>query len=50
MGNIGGIHVAVSPEVILIAFVTAIVLAIAASVIPVWYIARVRPAEVLRNE
>ena len=49
-GNIGGIHVAVSPEVLLIAFVTAIVLAIAASVIPVWYIARVRPAEVLRNE
>jgi putative ABC transport system permease protein len=49
-GSIGGIHVAVSPEVILIAFGTAIILAIIASVIPVWYIARVRPAEVLRNE
>jgi putative ABC transport system permease protein len=49
-GSIGGIHVAVSPEVVIIAFVSAIILAIAASVIPVWYIARVRPAEVLRNE
>jgi putative ABC transport system permease protein len=49
-GNIGGIHVAVSPEVVIIAFASAIILAIAASVIPVWYIARVRPAEVLRNE
>ena len=49
-GSIGGIHVAVSPEVIIIAFGTAIILAIIASVIPVWYIARVRPAEVLRNE
>jgi putative ABC transport system permease protein len=49
-GSIGGIHVAVSPEVLLIAFGTAIILAIIASVIPVWYIARVRPAEVLRNE
>jgi putative ABC transport system permease protein len=49
-GSIGGIHVAVSPEVLLIAFGTAVILAIAASIIPVWYIARVRPAEVLRNE
>ena len=49
-GTIGGIHVAVSPDVILIAFGTAIVLAIIASSIPVWYIARVRPADVLRNE
>ena len=49
-GSIGGIHVAVSPEVVIIAFASAIILAIAASVIPVWYIARVRPAEVLRNE
>ena len=37
-------------EVVIIAFASAIILAIAASVIPVWYIARVRPAEVLRNE
>jgi putative ABC transport system permease protein len=49
-GSIGGIHVAVSPEVVIIAFASAIILAIAASVIPVLYIARVRPAEVLRNE
>jgi putative ABC transport system permease protein len=49
-GTIAGIHVAISPEVLLIAFGTAVVLAIAASIIPVWYIARVRPAEVLRNE
>ena len=49
-GSIGGIHVSVSPEVLLIAFVTAVVLAIVASIVPVWYIARVRPAEVLRNE
>ena len=41
VGNIGGIHVAVSPEVVIIAFASAIILAIAASVIPVWYIARV---------
>ena len=49
-GTIGGIHVAFSPEVLLIAFGTAVVLAIVASIVPVWYIARVRPAEVLRNE
>ena len=49
-GSIGGIHVAVSPEVVIIAFASAIILAITASVVPVWYIARVRPAEVLRNE
>jgi ABC-type antimicrobial peptide transport system permease subunit len=49
-GSIGGIHVAVSPEVLIIAFASAIILAVAASVIPVLYIARVRPAEVLRNE
>ncbi|MCX6003445.1 MAG: FtsX-like permease family protein [Chloroflexi bacterium] len=49
-GTIAGINVAVSPQVFLIALVTALVLAIAASTIPVWYIARVRPAEVLRNE
>jgi len=49
-GTLGGIHVAISPDVILIAFGTAIMLAIVASSIPVWYIARVRHADVLRNE
>ena len=49
-GSFAGIHVAVSPEVFLIAIISAIGLAVIASVIPVWYIARVKPAEVLRNE
>ena len=49
-GTIGCIHVAISPIVVLIAFGTAVILAIIASTIPVWYIARVRPADVLRNE
>ena len=49
-GTIGGIHVAISPEIFLIALVVALVLALIASIVPVWYIARVRPAEVLRNE
>jgi putative ABC transport system permease protein len=49
-GNIGGIHVAISPEIFVIALGVALVLALVASVVPVWYIARVRPAEVLRNE
>jgi putative ABC transport system permease protein len=49
-GNIGGIHVAISPEIFVIALGVALVLALVASIVPVWYIARVRPAEVLRNE
>ncbi len=49
-GTIGGIHVAVSPEIFLYALGIAAALAIVASVLPAWYIARVRPAEVLRNE
>jgi len=49
-GTIGGIHVAISPEIFLIALGVGLVLALIASIVPVWYIARVRPAEVLRNE
>ncbi len=49
-GNIGGIHVVVSPVVLLIALGAGVGLALIASIVPVWYIARVRPAEVLRNE
>ena len=49
-GRIGGLHVAVSPTVFLYALLIAAALAIVASVLPAWYIARVRPAEVLRNE
>jgi putative ABC transport system permease protein len=49
-GTIGGLDVAVSPTVFLYALAIAAALAIVASVLPAWYIARVRPAEVLRNE
>ena len=49
-GNIGGLHVAISPEIFLMALGVGLVLALLASIVPVWYIARVRPAEVLRNE
>ena len=49
-GSIGGLDVAVSPTVFLYALAIAGGLAIVASVLPAWYIARVRPAEVLRNE
>jgi putative ABC transport system permease protein len=49
-GNIGGIHVVISPEIFLVALGIGLVLALIASIVPVWYIARVRPAEVLRNE
>jgi len=49
-GSIGGLHVAVSPTVFLYALAIAAALAIVASVLPAWYIGRVRPAEVLRNE
>ena len=47
---IAGINVAVSPEIFLYAIGIAIVLAVAASIFPSWYIARVKPAEVLRSE
>jgi putative ABC transport system permease protein len=46
----GGIDVAWSPTIFLYALLIAAGLAILASVLPAWYIARVRPAEVLRNE
>jgi len=49
-GTVAGIEVAVSPMVFLYALAIAAALAIVASVLPAWYIARVRPAEVLRNE
>lgn len=49
-GRIGGLNVAVSPTVFLYALAIAAALAIVASVLPAWYIARVRPVEVLRNE
>jgi putative ABC transport system permease protein len=49
-GTIGGIHIAISPEIFLTALGVSLALALIASIVPVWYIARVRPAEVLRNE
>lgn len=45
-----GIDVAVSPEIFLYALGIAVALAIAASIFPSWYVARVKPAEVLRYE
>ena len=49
-GTVAGMHVAVSPWVFLYAMAIAAALAVLASVLPAWYIARVKPAEVLRNE
>jgi putative ABC transport system permease protein len=49
-GRIAGLDVAVSPTIFLWALAIAALLAVLASVLPAWYIARVRPAEVLRNE
>jgi len=49
-GLLGDVDVAVSPEVFLYALVIAIGLAVLASVVPAWYVGRVRPAEVLRHE
>jgi putative ABC transport system permease protein len=48
--SIAGIDVAVSPEVFLYALGIAVALAVAASIFPTWYISRVKPVEVLRNE
>jgi ABC-type lipoprotein release transport system permease subunit len=42
--------VAVSPEVFLYALAIAVGLALVATIVPVWYVGRVRPAEVLRHE
>ena len=41
---------AVSPEVFLYALAIAVGLALVATIVPVWYVGRVRPAEVLRHE
>jgi len=48
--SVAGIDIAVSPEVFLYALLVAAGLAIVASMFPTWYISRVKPAEVLRNE
>jgi putative ABC transport system permease protein len=49
-GLLGNVGVAVSPQIFLYAIAIAIVLALVASIIPAWYVARVKPAAVLRHE
>ena len=49
-GLLGSVNVAVSPEIFLYALAIAIGLALLATVVPAWYVGRVRPAEVLRYE
>jgi putative ABC transport system permease protein len=49
--NAGGVRMNnYSPGLLLLAIGVTIALALISSIVPVWYIARVRPAEVLRNE
>jgi len=50
VSRVAGVNVAVSPEVFLYALGIAIALAVVASILPAWYISRVKPAEVLRYE
>lgn len=45
-----GVDVAISSEAFLIALGIAVTLAVIASVFPSWYVARIKPAEVLRSE
>jgi putative ABC transport system permease protein len=45
-----GIDTNISPDIFLVAIGVMVALALISSIIPVWYIARVSPAEVLRNE
>ncbi|OGO50973.1 MAG: hypothetical protein A2148_03040 [Chloroflexi bacterium RBG_16_68_14] len=49
-GLLGDVGVAVSPEIFLYALAIAIGLALLASIVPAWYVGRVKPAEVLRHE
>lgn len=45
-----GTQLAISPILFVYALITAIVLAVLASMLSSWYVGRVKPAEVLRNE
>jgi len=45
-----GIDTIISPDIFLVAIGVMVVLALISSIVPIWYIARVSPAEVLRNE
>ncbi len=49
-GLLGDVNVAVSADVFAYAIAIAIGLALLATVVPAWYVGRVRPAEVLRHE
>jgi putative ABC transport system permease protein len=49
-GLLGNVGVAVSPQIFLYAIAIAIGLALVASIIPAWYVGRVKPAAVLRHE
>jgi putative ABC transport system permease protein len=49
-GLLDNVNVAVSAEVFLYAIAIAIGLALLATIVPAWYVGRVRPAEVLRHE
>ncbi len=48
--GLAGIDTRISPDIFLIAIGVMIALALFSSIVPIWYIARVSPAEVLRNE
>ena len=45
-----GVDASISPDIFLIAIGVMTALALFSSIVPIWYIARVSPAEVLRNE
>lgn len=49
-GLLGDVNVAVSAEIFVYAIAIAIGLALLATIVPAWYVGRVRPAEVLRHE
>jgi len=48
--NISQVKVALTPQVFVSAIGITLVIAIVGSAIPAWFIARIRPAEVLRTE
>lgn len=48
--SVAGVNLAASPLVFLYALIAVIVLAVLASILSSWYVGRVKPAEVLRNE
>ncbi len=50
MGAIGDITAVVSYDIILYGLLAAVIIAIIGSALPAWFIAKIRPAEVLRGE